>query len=87
MVKIISLILLVPGVIVLAIILTFGVLDLYMAYRFGRHPKVDSTAAILNWLKLKWLMVSQTDQFAERNEFITQDLSEQVGYPEDGRVT
>lgn len=81
----IAVILSVPVVIVLAALIYNGAQDAYMVYRFGQKPEVDTSAAFLNWNKLKWLMISQTKQFVEKNPFIAQDLSEQVGYHDDGK--
>lgn len=83
----IAVILSVPVVIVLAALCTLGGYLVYCSYRIGRHPLVDRTAALLNFMKLIWLMVSQIGEFAKRNEFIQQDLSEQLGYPQDKKIT
>ncbi len=69
-------------------ILTFlGLADAYILYRFARRPETDTTAAFLNWWQFKWLAAVQTAQFVKRFPWLSQDLSEQKGFDQDGEIT
>lgn len=76
--------LLIPAV---TLIVLLGLLDMYIFYRFARRPETDSTAAFLNWWKFKWLAAVQTAQFVEKLPFLSKDLSEQLGFEDDGEIT
>jgi len=76
------------GWILLAPIITVGLLDLYMWYRFARKEEVDFTASFMIWLSLKWAFALHTKMMAEKLPFISQDLTEMLGIrPDDGKIT
>ena len=71
-----------------AILAFWGLIDVYMLYRFRRADNIDKTAAVWNWFNLKWVLVSKNKEIAEKLPFLSKDLSEVVGVKEDdGRVT
>ena len=68
----------------------WGVLDLYISYRFRRDnkAKVDQTAFLLNWLAFKWSWISTKDKIVEAMPFFKKDLTETFGIREDdGNIT
>jgi hypothetical protein len=66
----------------------WGLIDMYMLYRFRRNPEVDKTATLMIWFALKWGFASQTRRIAEKLPFISQDLTEMLGIrDDDGKVT
>lgn len=73
---------------ILSIFALWGLIDLYMMYRFVRKDEVDTTAGFLIWVMLKWSFASQTKLMAEKLPFISQDLTEMLGIrPDDGEIT
>ena len=66
----------------------WGLLDMYIAYRFIRKPEVDSTAGLTWWWSVKWSFATQTKTMAEKLPFIRKDLTEALGIrPDDNRTT
>jgi len=75
-------------VIVVAVPWIFGVIDLYILYRFRRDNGGDQTAALLHWVGWKWSWVSCSRQIVEALPFFKKDLTELFGIrPDDGKVT
>ena len=65
----------------------YALYDLYWAYRFIRRPQVDSTAGFLWWLLLKHHAALHTHKLVRALPWISKDLTEAFGGPDDGRVT
>lgn len=63
-------------VIVIALPWLNGVLDLYMGLRFARDNATDKTNAPLNWIALKWLMITKLEMIVTKLPFLRKDLSE-----------
>ena len=80
--------LLIPAVIVLSSLVVIGVLDVYAMLRFRKNNGIDRTAIMGNWISLKWMLASRTDELLEKLPWLGQDLSEVLGVKEDdGQVT
>ena len=68
----------------------WGVIDLYIAYRFRRDNRAekDQTAFLLNWVAFKWSWISVNDKIVEAMPFFKKDLTETFGIrPDDGEIT
>lgn len=66
----------------------FGMIDLYMAYRFSKENGTDRSAAFTNWVALKWSCVTQLKHIVKMVPFLSKDLTEIYGIREDdGRIT
>lgn len=70
-------------IVVLAPFAVLGVGFVIAANRFRRKPEVDSTAGWLWFIVIVWNLASQTKAFVEKFPWISQDLSEAFGNPED----
>jgi len=66
---------------VLGILAFWGLMDLFMAYRFSRGEGVDRSASLWNWFSLKWCLASQTARIVKVLPFISKDLSDVVELP------
>lgn len=66
----------------------WGLLDMYIAYRFIRKPQIDSTAGFTWWWSVKWAFATQTAILAEKLPFVSKDLTEALGVRrDDGEIT
>jgi len=66
----------------------WGLLDMYICYRWVRKPEVDNTAGTLTYWFTKWLSVTQAKMLAEKLGYPGQDLSEILKIrPDDGDIT
>lgn len=69
---------------------TLGILDCYIAYRFLRKGKgvVDQTAGVLSYWFVKWTLTTQTETVAKTMPFVSQDLTEWLGFrKDDGKIS
>lgn len=70
-----------------------GCLYAYRLYRYMRSTSGDKTASGLRLLKVDWFTALQPEQWEQRMRdtgnagFVDQDLSEQAGFADDGKVT
>jgi len=64
---------------VVGILAFWGLMDLFMAYRFSKGEGVDKSASLWNWFSLKWCLASQTERIIKALPFISKDLSVVVG--------
>ena len=66
----------------------WGLLDLYVFYRFSRKPEIDKTASLTWWWSVKWAFATQTKILAEKLPFVSKDLTEALGIrKDDGEIT
>lgn len=66
----------------------WGMIDLYMAYRFARENGTDKSASFTNWIAWKWSCVTQMEHIVKLVPFLSKDLTEIYGIrPDDGKVT
>ncbi len=76
--------------VVVAPVITIGLLCIYMAYRFCRNGKgiVDQTAGFLSFFFVMWTCTTQTELVAKCMPFVSQDLTEFIGFrKDDGEIT
>lgn len=75
-------------VLLVALPWVWGVIDLYIMFRFRRDNGGDRTAVALHWIGWKWSWVSCSKIIVEKMPFFKKDLTELFGIREDdGKVT
>lgn len=75
---------------VIAPIITMGLLVIYMATRFAGSGDgiVDKTAGFLSFFFIMWFVVTRREEVAEKIPFVKMDLSEMIQWrKDDGKVT
>lgn len=75
-------------------VLTLGLYQIYLLYRYQRATTGDKTASGLRLLKTFWIVALQPSQWEEvmrqselGRSFVDDDLSEQAGFDQDGEIT
>ncbi len=72
-------------------IITLGLYTTYVALRFARgKPKgiIDKSAGFLSYFFIMWLIMTRKEEVAAVIPFVSQDLSELIGWrKDDGEIT
>lgn len=68
---------------ILSPLAVIGVAFIVAANRFRRKPQIDSTAGWLWFIVIVWNLASQTKAFVKKFPWLSQDLTEAFGNPED----